>query len=330
MSIRSTKEIKESPLYEQMYRSRLKMSSEKRRITRNKESRYVWEFPYAAEREYAIWIDKEFRENVIRPVSLYIFKNYLTWMYEAKRDSLHVDGIMEALRGIVNAVRRAFSSSGKIENVGYAIEKKNQIQWDRFVKEGTGVDMSIYDPASKKYVQEWIDLNKRYLSSLPDEYVRKVSRIVSQGVEDGESKKLISEKIVDVNRAFRGVGSGSQRRAERIARDQVGKLNSALSRSRMTQAKVSIYKWATAGDERVRGTPWGKYPRSKYSHYIMDQMYKQVDNARKISSNGKDWRNVRGREEPRHAGQAINCRCPMIPSFIQMKTVVDSDIRRSA
>ena len=207
----------------------------------------------------------------------------------------------------------------------------NQKDWDKFVKEATGVNLNLFDPSAGELVQEWADLNSEFLSSLPTEYVNTINQIVAQGVSDGESKSIIAEKINEAGKGFRGVLTrDAQRRSERIARDQVGKLNSALSRSRMKQAKVDIYKWSTSADERVRGTPGGKYPKSKFSHFIMDRRFKQVDNANKISDNGIDWRNVRGREEPRHAGQAINCRCTMIPSFIKMKKIVDNDIKKAA
>jgi len=330
MALYKASEIRESPIYSQMYSSRLNMSVKKREKTRNEESSLIWKYPHSAEREYSVWIDKEFRTNVVSPVNNYVLDNYLQWVFESKKDSLdHMDGLANALQGIANATKKAFTAVAKIFTVGNKVNLTNDAQWERFLKESTGVNMSMYTPAAQPYVQEWVDLNKQYLSSLPDEYVRKISQIVSNGVEDGESKSAIRDKIYEAGKSFRGVVSGSQRRAERIARDQVGKLNSSLSRSRMTQAKIDIYKWSTSVDERVRGTPWGLYPSSRYSHYMMESKYKQVDNPRKISDNGIDWRNVSGREEPRHAGQAINCRCAMIPSFIEMKNLVDSDIDRS-
>lgn len=329
MSLYSTEEVRLSPLYQQMYYSRSKMSEAKRNATRETPSKYLWEFPYAAEREYSIWIDQELRKNVVQPVNNYVNQNYVLWALEAKRDSVHDDGIMDIIRGIAHVTRKAFTTAAKILKVGNRVNSKNDAQWGRFVKEATGVNMNMYTPTAQRYVQEWVDLNHDYLSGLSSDYARKISQIVSQGVADGESKNTISKKVVEAGKAFRGMVAGSQRRASRIAVDQVGKLNSTLSRARMAEALISIYKWETAADERVRGTPGGKYPKSRYSHYIMDQKFKQVDNASKISSDGENWRRVRGREEPRHAGQAISCRCTMIPSFIQLKTVVDKDIRRS-
>jgi hypothetical protein len=339
MSLVTVNELRESPLYKQMYRTRFRMSPQKRKETRNKKSELLWAFPHAAEREYALWIDKEFRENIVQPVNKYVLDNYLLWLDEFKKDSvhqelkgdslLHKDTFAAIFQGIALTVRNAFRSISKIIKVGNGVDDLNSKDWDKFVKEATGVNMSLFDPQAQTLVQEWADLNHEFLSTLPTEYVNKINQIVSQGVSDGESKSVISEKINEAGKGFRGILTrDSQRRSERIARDQVGKLNSALSRSRMRQAKVDVYEWSTAADERVRGTPGGPNSNSKFSHYIMDRKFKQVDNSRKISDNGIDWRNVRGREEPRHAGQAINCRCTMIPRFIKLKTQVDKDIKQ--
>ena len=360
MSLLTAAEVRESPLYQQMYQSRIRMTPQKRLETQNKDSELNWGFPFASEREYAIWIDKEFRENIVQPVNEYVLDNYLLWVDEFKKDSVHwiehllpahteentaeildknkkhydglyKDGFTEIFQGIALTVRNAFRAISKIIKVGTDVDDLNQKDWDKFVKEATGVNLNLFDPSAGELVQEWADLNSEFLSSLPTEYVNTINQIVAQGVSDGESKSIIAEKINEAGKGFRGVLTrDAQRRSERIARDQVGKLNSALSRSRMKQAKVDIYKWSTSADERVRGTPGGKYPKSKFSHFIMDRRFKQVDNANKISDNGIDWRNVRGREEPRHAGQAINCRCTMIPSFIKMKKIVDNDIKKAA
>lgn len=330
MSLLTVSEIRESPLYTQMYESRKKMSPSKRLATQNKETIRNWVFPFAAEREYTVWIDKQLRENVVKPVNQYVLNNYLTWVSENKIDSKDIreDGIADILRGIKNVVSKAFSSTYQILKTGADVDAKNSKGWDGFVKESTGVNISLFDPKAKKYVREWADANTEFLKSYPDKYVSTINQIVSTGVSEGIPKAEIADQISKAGKKFRGMSAGDQIVANRIARDQVGKLNSALSRSRMKQAKIDVYKWSTSADERVRGNPTGKYPKARYSHYIMDGMYKQVDNPSKISDNGNTWRNVRGKEEPRHAGQAINCRCVEIPSFIKLKKVVDADIKR--
>lgn len=329
MSFFSSEEIKKSPLFEQLVTTMGRMTPAQRETFISKESSIVWKFPNTSEREYTVWIDQQFRDEVVGPVNTLVLQEYPTWVSEGKFDSIHQDGITDILRGLRNAVKNAFSTAAKIVSVGTSVDAVNESEWEKYVKEASGVNLSIYNPAASKYVQEWADLNHEYLKGLPTEYINRISQIVSAGIADGSTKAAIAKSISDAGKAFRGVTTGDQRRAERIARDQVGKLNSTLSRSRMSQAKVDIYKWSTSADERVRGTPGGKYPNTKYSHYIMDKKYKQVDNSSKISDNGVDWRNVRGREEPRHAGQAINCRCVMIPSFIKLKKLANAEINQN-
>lgn len=324
-------EIRESLLYLQMYLAREKMSPKKRDRTRLAESKLIWKYPHAAELFYSTWIDKEFRENIVTPVIQLVNDEYISWRSEYRSDSaFHKDGFADIFNSLKNAVRNAFSSLSRVDLVGQDVEDDNEREWGWFVKEAVGIEVPTFTPVASSHVQEWADLNKQYLSDLPNEFVNKINQIVVEGVENGVSQRVISNQISEAGKKFRGVFSGDQKRAERIARDQVGKLNSTLSRDRMNHAKIDIYRWSTSTDERVRGNPSGKYPKSRYSHYKMEGMFKQVDNASKISDNGTSWRNVRGREEPRHAGQAINCRCTMIPSFIRLKQVVDKDIKRAA
>lgn len=325
-------EIRESPIYAAMLASRKRMSSSKRSASQNMISTTVWKYPHAIEKSYSSWIDEQFRNQIVRPVNNTVLSKYDIWKIEYRKDSseIHMDAISDIIQALTAAVKNAFSALSRVTGIGNSIDNYNHTRWNGFVKEATGVNMEIYTPAASKYVQEWIDLNTAYLSDLPKEYIQKINQIVSAGIENGISKTVIAAQINEAGKKFRGVFSGDQKRAERIARDQVGKLNSTLSRARMRQSKVDVYKWSTSIDERVRGNPSGLYPKSRYSHYLMEGKFKQVDNASKISDNGIDWRNVRGREEPRHAGQAINCRCTMIPSFIKIKQVVDEDIQRAA
>jgi SPP1 gp7 family putative phage head morphogenesis protein len=44
----------------------------------------------------------------------------------------------------------------------------------------------------------------------------------------------------------------ARRRANLIARDQIGKLNSRITRARQEEFGITEYTWSTAGDERVR------------------------------------------------------------------------------
>lgn len=74
-------------------------------------------------------------------------------------------------------------------------------------------------------------------------------------------KMLRIRKVLDANRGarvenvakrIREETSVSRSKAELIARDQVAKLNAAVTWSRHTAAGITEYTWSTSGDERVR------------------------------------------------------------------------------
>lgn len=91
----------------------------------------------------------------------------------------------------------------------------------------------------------------------------------------------------------------TKQQAQVLARDQVGKLNGKLDQYRQQQIGGKRYVWDTAGDERVRGRPGGKYPDAKPSHWKLDGKTFSWDKPPVAGTRG----------ERCHPGQAIQCRC---------------------
>jgi SPP1 gp7 family putative phage head morphogenesis protein len=96
----------------------------------------------------------------------------------------------------------------------------------------------------------------------------------------------------------------SKSRADLIARDQVLKLNSQITKTRQTSAGIVEYVWTTSHDERVRGNPDGKYPDSDSDHYSLDGTRQRWD-APPVT-NPKTG-------ETNHPGEDYQCRCVAVP-----------------
>jgi SPP1 gp7 family putative phage head morphogenesis protein len=96
----------------------------------------------------------------------------------------------------------------------------------------------------------------------------------------------------------------SESRADLIARDQVLKLNSQITKTRQTAAGITEYIWSTSGDERVRGNPNGLYPDSDRDHYALDGKRFRWDAPPVI--NPKTG-------ETAHPGEDFQCRCVATP-----------------
>jgi SPP1 gp7 family putative phage head morphogenesis protein len=101
----------------------------------------------------------------------------------------------------------------------------------------------------------------------------------------------------------------TQRHARLIARDQIGKLNGQVTQTTQRLAGVTEYVWVTSDDERVRGTPGGRYPKAKPSHFALDGETFRWDQP-PMSGPGTQRRNP---------GEPIQCRCwgdPKLPDDI--------------
>jgi SPP1 gp7 family putative phage head morphogenesis protein len=81
--------------------------------------------------------------------------------------------------------------------------------------------------------------------SIPKEHFERLEAIVQDAVHSGLRREELQAKLAQLD----GV---SARRAEVIARDQVGKYNSKMNESRTKHLGITHYFWRSVGDESVR------------------------------------------------------------------------------
>lgn len=103
--------------------------------------------------------------------------------------------------------------------------------------------------------------------------------------------------LTDEIQRLLGVSRG---RARLIARDQTSKINIAITQARNEEVGIEEYIWRTVKDERVVGTPGGKYPKGNDMH---NNHYKREGKRFKWNDPPPDG----------HPGFAINCRCVAEP-----------------
>lgn len=132
---------------------------------------------------------------------------------------------------------------------GESVAKINRLNNERNWKRVTGIDITSAEPWLVDYIEAFALNNAQLISSVQTRYLEEVSRTVYQGFQDGLRWETIAEQIAE---RF-GV---AESRAELIARDQVNKLNGALTEVRQTELGVERYIWRTMGDDddRVRDT----------------------------------------------------------------------------
>lgn len=107
---------------------------------------------------------------------------------------------------------------------------------------------------------------------------------------------------VSLTKRLQDIGGITKKRAKFIARDQTSKLTGNLNQARMQENGIDEYIWRTARDERVVGTPGGKYPKGTRGH---GNHYEREGETFSWSSPPSDG----------HPGQAYNCRCYAEPKL---------------
>ncbi len=129
------------------------------------------------------------------------------------------------------------------------------------------------------------------------------------------------ESIADIRQQIEERFAVSENRARLIARDQVGKLNGRLTKRRSQEAGLDLYRWNTAGDERVRSTH--KKLNNKICKWDNDTVYADsVADAR-----AGNWKSRSGAGMfVGTPGQDIQCRCTSIPIVDDVIDEVDKEI----
>lgn len=272
--------------------------------------RRSWHYPWAIEQSYAQWITRTLRKMM----GALDISHFDDWVKSYHGDAENFsDGWENSLDRLRKAQKSLFDGE-ELEQTYAAIfsyasqtNKFNQTQWANFVSDLLG---TTYYPPDAPQVTEalkvWTTRNFELIRSLSEQEIAKVNHVIHESVLQGISYKDVMADLRIIDQHM------SVNRAKLIARDQVGKLNGELAKDRQLDAGVDAYEWQTAGDERVRGNPYGPFKRAIPSHYIMDHKICSWKDATVILDMGH-WIPRESRMPSSHPGQDIQCRCVGIP-----------------
>lgn len=146
---------------------------------------------------------------------------------------------------------------------------------------GAGLGIASSDQLRALFVHE----NTRLIRSLPHDLVDQIEVLVIRALRQGSS-------VRQLEREFREKLVLTKRRAQLIARDQVGKYSGDLTRHNQSSAGIEKYRWETSRDERVRS-----------EHRVLDGQIFSWDKPPISTKNGARY----------HPRQGFNCRCDAIP-----------------
>lgn len=199
------------------------------------------------------------------------------------------------------------------ENIGQKTSDWNNKEWRKIMKGVLGVNVNLREPWLNNQLQSFTKNNVALIKSIKDKSVTDIEGILQRGVAAGDRSSTIQKQI---QKQF----GATRRRARLIARDQVAKLNSDITKARQESLGIDTYTWRTSKDERVRGNPGGLYPSAKPSHFVMDgKVCKWSDPSVYSEDGGETWIPRVGKMPLVHPGQAVQCRCIAEPRFTEPK-----------
>jgi SPP1 gp7 family putative phage head morphogenesis protein len=169
-------------------------------------------------------------------------------------------------------------------------------EWTKLIRSQYGVDPTKEDPERMNaLLSNWAHNNALLIKDIPFKTMNQVKDATVETLMSGRTTDDMTQEIYDIMSERTDV---TDSRAKLIARDQVAKLNGALTQERQRDIGVDSYTWRTVGDERVRETH--------------DEVDGQVFT----------WDNPPGETDGNHPGEDYQCRCwaePILPEFIEMQ-----------
>lgn len=168
-----------------------------------------------------------------------------------------MDGVGSQLGAIFNKLNAKFLgvlSAGFAENTATQMVTKttriNKEKFDKSIFKATGVSLSsvIQVEGLGDFVETSVNRNVSLIKSLPEEYLKNVETLVTNGVASGARYSTIAKEIVGI----KGVNSKLAGRIKTIAMNELQTINSQLTlrRSDALGIKKGIYR--TSDDEKVR------------------------------------------------------------------------------
>ena len=268
----------------------------------------IWRAPTALENEY-VRFQVSFMRGVEDEVKKIIIPQISTWMQESKLDALDED-----LDSIINSMKKQFDKqidSNRTSTIVLAnqIDGFNAREWTRILKRVAGVSWFNYEPWREKKIASWVHENTRLIKTIKNKALDDTEHLIRDGILQGKRVETIKREIVGIGElkktdknpysATKSAFTKAKNNAERIAVDQVGKLNSKLTENRQVDLGINKYIWRNMQDRRVRGNPIGLYPNSKYNHWSREGKMYSWDSP---PADG-------------HPGYPIRCRCFAEPVF---------------
>ena len=233
--------------------------------------------------------------------------------------SADLDTLMQEFQDQGDDIFPTHSQLTMLANIATRTNDFNKEQWYKICKAVLGVDIYSHEPQLIARMEAFVHDNATLIKDCTQDVYSGVRLVVSNGILQGQRASSIADDLMSDTDLTRGVFAKVETRAAFIARDQVSKLNGDIASMRQQNAGVDEYYWRSVEDERVVGTPGGRFPNPSIGHgdhYKMDGTLCKWGNNNVYSiDDGKAW--IKRPENMRGAipGSQYNCRCYADPVF---------------
>jgi len=294
--------VKEPPIRTLMAVS----SANGNRIENEKIPRRKPVYPISAERELA----RDFLEvsviikKVSKPFIQRIVAVYDAWAQENVRIDARIS-LQDTIGIILEEYGDAINDQIDAEKIRKKVNKTARYargisirDWKTLVKNAIDleIDEPFYAETTEDLINKWVYESVQYITSYPKEYLGKIQETIIWGY-------TTRQPMVNVYRRLEKLTGDTRAHVRMIAMDQMGTLNSRMTRYEHESMGVSRYKWVTKHDSRVREChrqldghifDWNNPPAMWYSTI-----------SRGIVYNGRYC----------HPGEDFGCRCTAAPVF---------------
>lgn len=130
-------------------------------------------------------------------------------------------------------------------NIANDTDAFNSKQIRKVIAGMVGADPFIPEPWLEREINIFVRQNVALIKSIPEQWFNQTEEIIFRGFRQG---LRFEEMIPEIRDRY----GKTKRRAELIARDQIGKLNGQLTQLRQQSLGIDKYIWRTVGDSRVR------------------------------------------------------------------------------
>lgn len=218
----------------------------------------VWRPPYpqAIERVYAAAL-RRVAYDVFVEAQRVLLPAYRSALAQRELDVRRDDWpeTLETALGWLNFSQPIEAGQRAIRRTTEALRLFGGKAYQAFARQVMGLGAIQSEPKLDPLLRAWSQTNATLISSIPDQFHTAVAGRVQEMVRQGRSLRDFSEEL-------RKQYNLTVNRANLIARTEVAKLNSAITRERQEALGLDVYVWRSSRDERVRE-----------SHKVLDGKY---------------------------------------------------------